>query len=203
MLIFLRHGRTAYNAEGRLQGQYDSPLDDIGWKQSIEVGAHLRAHYDIRHVVTSALSRTRQTAEAAGFAQLPTTVDNRWREIDFGDYDARKISEVNVNLGAMWLNDIEWIPTEGAESMGALHRRVGAALDDVVTAHEALPRGQSVLVVSHATPIKSALAHAAMAGPQMIMRLHVGVASVSTVSQSGDVLVLTSFNERPFSPEYR
>lgn len=203
MLIFLRHGRTAYNAEGRLQGQYDSPLDDIGWKQAIEVGAHLRANYDVGHVITSALARTRQTAEAAGFADLPTTVDNRWREIDFGTYDERKISEVNVNLGAMWLQDIEWIPTDGAESMGALHRRVGAALDDVVAAHRALEKGKSVLVVSHATPIKSALAHAAMAGPQMIMRLHIGLASVSTVSRNGDVLVLTSFNERPFSPDLR
>lgn len=203
MLIFLRHGRTAYNAEGRLQGQYDSPLDDVGWKQATEVGAHLRAHYDIGHVITSALTRTRQTAVAAGLADVPTTVDNRWREIDFGDYDERKISEVNVNFGAMWLKDIEWIPTDGAESMGALHRRIGAALDDVVAVHKGLPKGQSVLVVSHATSIKSALAHAAMAGPHMIMRLHIGLASVSTVSRNEDVLVLTSFNERPFSPDLR
>jgi broad specificity phosphatase PhoE len=203
VLIFVRHGRTRYNAEGRLQGQYDSPLDEVGWRQSAAVGEHLREHYDIAHVFTSSLSRTRQTAEGAGLGHVPTTVDDRWREIDFGAYDARKIADVNVNLGAKWLDNIEWIPTDGAESMGALHRRVGAALDDVVAEHRAVGPGKSVLVVSHATPIKSALAHAVMAGPQMIMRLNIGLASISTVSRNGSVLVLTSFNERPFPAELR
>lgn len=203
MLIFLRHGRTAYNAEGRLQGQRDAPLDEVGWRQAAEVGAHLREHYDIGHVITSALTRARQTAEVAGFADLPTTVDQRWREIDFGNHDTRKMSELGVNLGAMWLDDIEWIPTGGAESMGMLHRRVGAALGDAVATHNALPKGHAVLVVSHSIPIKSAVTHVVKATPEMIMRLNVGLASISTASRNGDDLVLVSFNERPYSAGLR
>ena len=102
MLIFLRHGRTAYNAEGRLQGQFDSPLDEVGWLQAEAVGVHLRENYDIARVITSAMTRTRQTVEAAGLLLLPTTVDDRWREIDFGAYDQRRIQDVNVDLGAKW-----------------------------------------------------------------------------------------------------
>ena len=203
MLIFLRHGRTAYNAEGRLQGQYDSPLDEVGWAQATAVGVHIREHYDVARVITSAMTRTRQTVEAAGLLQLPTTVDDRWREIDFGAYDQRRIQDVHVNLGAKWAEDPEWTPDGGAESMATLHRRVGAALVDVLLAHDRVARDQAVLVVSHATPIKSAIAHAALGGPPMILRLHIGLASVSTVARNNGVLVLTSFNERPFAPSLR
>ena len=203
MLIFLRHGRTAYNAEGRLQGQFDSPLDEVGWLQAEAVGAHLRENYDIARVVTSAMTRTRQTVEAAGLLLLPTTVDDRWREIDFGAYDQRRIQDVHVDLGAKWAEDPEWKPTDGAESLATLHRRIGDALVDVFTAHDRVESGQAVVVVSHATPIKSAIAHAALGGPPMILRLYIGLASVSTVARSNGVSVLTSFNERPFPAKLR
>ena len=203
MLIFLRHGRTAYNAEGRLQGQFDSPLDEVGWLQAEAVGAHLRENYDIARVVTSAMTRTRQTVEAAGLLLLPTTVDDRWREIDFGAYDQRRIQDVHVDLGAKWAEDPEWTPTDGAESLATLHRRIGDALVDVFSAHDLVESSQAVVVVSHATPIKSAIAHAALGGPPMILRLYIGLASVSTVARTNGVSVLTSFNERPFPAKLR
>jgi len=202
-LIFLRHGRTAYNAEGRLQGQFDSPLDEVGWLQAEAVGAHLRENYDIARVVTSAMTRTRQTVEAAGLLLLPTTVDDRWREIDFGAYDQRRIQDVHVDLGAKWAEDPEWTPTDGAESLATLHRRIGDALVDVFIAHDCVESSQAVVVVSHATPIKSAIAHAALGGPPMILRLYIGLASVSTVARTNGVSVLTSFNERPFPAKLR
>jgi broad specificity phosphatase PhoE len=203
VLIFLRHGRTAYNAEGRLQGQFDSPLDEIGWLQAEAVGVHLRENYDIARVVTSAMSRTRQTVQAAGLLFLPTTVDDRWREIDFGAYDQRRIQDIHVDLGAKWAVDPEWTPQGGAESLATLHRRIGVALVDVLAAHDRVGPGQAVVIVSHATPIKSAIAHAALGGPPMILRLHIGLGSVSTVARNGDVLLLTSFNERPFPAKLR
>lgn len=203
MLIFLRHGRTAYNAEGRLQGQYDSPLDEVGWQQAKAVGLHLQENYDVARVITSAMTRTRQTVEAAGLLHLPTTVDDRWREIDFGAYDQRRIQDVHVNLGAKWAEDPEWQPDGAAESIATLHRRVGSALVDVLAAHDRVDAGQAIVIVSHATPIKSAIAHAALGGPPMILRLQIGLASVSTMARTNGVSVLTSFNERPFPPSLR
>src|SRR5688572_25816837 len=108
----------------------------MGWQQSQAVGVHLRENYDIARVVTSAMTRTRQTVDAAGFLQLTTTVDDRWREIDFVAYDQRRIQDVNVDLGAKWAEDPEWTPDAGAESIATLHRRVGAALVDVLEAHD-------------------------------------------------------------------
>ena len=186
-----------------MQGQFDSPLDEVGWLQAESVGAHLRDNYDVAHVVTSAMTRTRQTVEAAGLLLLPTTVDDRWREIDFGEYDQRRIQDVHVDLGAKWAEDPEWTPVDGAESLATLHRRVGAALVDVLAAHDRVGPSEAVVIVSHATPIKSAIAHAALGGPPMILRLHIGLGSVSTVARTKGVLILTSFNERPFPPKLR
>jgi broad specificity phosphatase PhoE len=84
-----------------------------------------------------------------------------------------------------------------------LHRRVGDALVDVLCEHDRVGRDQAVVVVSHATPIKSAIAHAALGGPPMILRLYIGLGSVSTVARAQGVSVLTSFNERPFAPKLR
>lgn len=203
MLIFLRHGRTAHNAEGRLQGHHDAPLDEAGIEQSRLVGAHLREHYDIAHVVTSSLQRTVQTAHEAGVGALASTVDDRWREMDFGSYDQQRLTDVREDLIGRWADDPEWTPAGGGESLADLHRRVGAAMVDLAAIHDRVGPERGVLVVSHATPIKSALAHAVCAGPQMILHLHIGVASVSTVRRTRGVMVLTSFNERPFRASLR
>ena len=109
VLIFLRHGRTPNNADARLQGQLDSPLDGIGRIQAKQAGEAIRRRWSVDRVITSSLQRTAQTAEAAGLADLPTTVDDRWKEIDFGAYDDRRIGEVMNTLGEAWASDIEWM----------------------------------------------------------------------------------------------
>src|SRR3954454_16381515 len=65
-LYFIRHGETDWNAEARLQGQRDIPLNDFGRVQAEEAGARLRAlvlHYADLDYVASPLSRTRDTME--------------------------------------------------------------------------------------------------------------------------------------------
>lgn len=193
MLIFLRHGRTPNNAQARLQGQEDAPLDDVGFAQAAAAGDYIRERWNIDRVVRSSLTRTAQTADTAGFGELDTRVDDRWAEIEFGTYDNRQIAEVVSELGASWARDIEFAPPDG-ESMGALHRRVGAALDELRANH--VP-GQNVLVVSHATPIKSAVVWA-MDGPaEMILRLRISLASITLVEHGPAGPLLSEFNLRP------
>ena len=99
ILILLRHGRTPNNAQARLQGQFDSPLDKVGFEQSAVVGRALRERWAVDRVVVSSRRRTQQTARVAGLADVPTTVDDRWMELDFGAYDGRRIGEVMAELG--------------------------------------------------------------------------------------------------------
>ena len=188
----MRHGRTPNNAQARLQGQIDSPLDEVGFEQSAVVGKALRDRWPVDRVVTSSRRRTRQTARAAGLGDVPTTIDDRWMEIDFGAYDERRISEVMAELGAAWAADISYVPPEG-ESMAGLHERVGQALSDL--AEEAA--ASNIVVVTHATPIKSAAARLLGGEAEMIMRLRVSLASVTAFGPVAHGLVLTEFNWCP------
>ena len=188
----MRHGRTPNNAQARLQGQFDSPLDEVGFQQAAAVGEAVRRRWPVDRVVVSSRRRTRQTARAAGLGDLPTTIDDRWMEIDFGAYDDRRIGEVMAELGAAWASDISYTPPEG-ESMASLHERVGEAVDEL--AEEAATR--DILVVTHATPIKSAVVRLLGGGAEMIMRLRVSLASVTVFGPVAHGLVLTEFNWCP------
>ena len=143
-------------------------------------------------VVTSSRRRTRQTARAAGLGDVPTTIDDRWMEIDFGDYDDRRIGEVMTELGAAWASDISYEPP-GGESMAQVHERVGEAVAEI--AEEAAH--SNVVVVTHATPVKSAVAWLLGGTAEMIMRLRVSLASVTAFGPVAHGLVLTDFNWCP------
>ena len=81
MLLIVRHGRTVANAEGLLQGRVDNPLDKEGVRQARQIAAALGP---IDVVVSSPLRRALQTAEPLG---LPCRVDERWIELDYGEWD--------------------------------------------------------------------------------------------------------------------
>ena len=121
-IILVRHGRTAYNAEGRLQGQSDIPLDDTGLWQVEQTGQALRTLYTGdralgRHamVVSSDLTRSMQTAHAFADA-LPTEVhaDRRVRERDFGEWEGLRLDEIN----SRWPEDYtSWVTFQGGEML--------------------------------------------------------------------------------------
>jgi len=192
ILILLRHGRTPNNAQARLQGQSDSPLDEVGLEQSAVVGEALIQRWPVDRVVVSSRRRTRQTARAAGFADVATTVDDRWMEIDFGAYDDRRIGDVMAELTSAWASDVSYAPP-GGESMACLHERVGEAVSEL--AEEATT--SNVLVVTHATPIKSAAVWLLGGPAEMIMRLRVSLASVTAFRPVAHGLVLSEFNWCP------
>ncbi len=68
MLVLVRHGRTAWNREGRLVGRSDVDLDDVGRAQAHRVGARLGHVAELR---TSPLRRARETAELLATGQVP------------------------------------------------------------------------------------------------------------------------------------
>lgn len=196
-VVLLRHGRTRYNAEGRLQGQVDADLDDVGRRQAAAAGRYLRSRYDVVEVVTSEKRRAVQTLEAAGLGDLPVRVDDRWREIDYGDHDRRRISEVIAEMGARWAEDVGHVPA-GGESMRDLHQRVGEAWRDVLASvpDDGGDVDRTVVVVSHATPIKSAVVWSVGGGPEQILQLWVQLASLSVVRiHDGLGTVLERFND--------
>ena len=101
-ITLVRHGRTAYNAQHRLQGQIDIPLDEVGMWQVRQTASALRELYVDRHpeaacqlVVCSDLKRAAATAHAfADPLGLDVHPDVRVRERSFGDWEGIAVEEL-------------------------------------------------------------------------------------------------------------
>lgn len=189
MLLLLRHGQTSANAEGRLQGGSDISLDEIGEGQARSIGQHISDRWAIDRVVTSSKRRAQETANLAGFGEHETVIDNRWTEIDFGEFEDASVGGTVATLSTRWRSDLEYVPP-GGESLAALHRRVAAATEELI--QEA--RHSNILVVTHATPIKSAIIWATQGPPSMIMNLWVTPGALSVLGHQHDNVVLRQFN---------
>jgi broad specificity phosphatase PhoE len=184
MLYVVRHGQTAANAAGQLLGRADVPLTDIGRRQAEALASALGP---VDRVVTSPLQRARDTAAAFG---RPVEVDDRWTELDYGIYDELTLGEVPTEMWQKWRGDSEYAPPEG-ESLASVGRRVRAACDDVAaTAAEA-----DVVVVTHVSPIKAAVAWVLDVGDAVTWRMFVTLASITRIAVTERGPVLRSFNE--------
>jgi broad specificity phosphatase PhoE len=184
VLIVVRHGQTAANAAGRLLGRADPPLTETGLEQATALAAALGP---VDRVISSPLLRARQTAAALG---QPVEVDERWTELDYGIYDGRPPAEVPAELWDRWRTDPDYTPPEG-ESLAALGRRVRAACEDVAAA----AAGSDIVVVTHVSPIKAAVAWALGVGDEVAWRMFVGLASITRLGVGERGAVLRSFNE--------
>jgi broad specificity phosphatase PhoE len=121
-LFLVRHGESAWNAEGRLQGQADPELSDAGRAQAAQlVLPDLPA-------VASDLARARETAAIAGFDEAPA--DPRWRERGLGEWEAFLEAEVTTPAQMAAFRRGELIPP-GGESWAEFQARVVAAAADL------------------------------------------------------------------------
>lgn len=188
MLILVRHGRTAANAGGRMQGRADNPLDEHGVTQAGAIAAVLP---DVDRVISSPLRRAAETAGAIAAASgLDVEIDDRWVELDFGIYDGRPIDEVPAEVWSRWQLDETWRPDQG-ESLADLRRRTFSACDELARQVAT----DNVVVVSHVSPIKAGVAWSLGLDNQTTWRTHLDVASISRVAMRGERPVLVSFNE--------
>jgi broad specificity phosphatase PhoE len=192
VIVVVRHGRTDANARGLLLGRADPALDDEGRLQAARLAAAL-GPLEAARVVTSPLARCRQTAEAIAAAsphEVATDVDDAWIELDYGAFDGLGAGDVPPDTWAAWRADVTWTP-EGGESLAALGARVRSACESL--AEEA--RERDVVVVTHVSPVKAAVAWALGVGDEVAWRMWVGPASISRIGFAGSSPSLRSFNE--------
>ena len=183
MLIVVRHGRTEANASGLLLGRrLDPSLDELGRRQAAALASALPE----ARVISSPLRRTRETAEAFG---RPVEVDERWIELDYGDLDGTPLRDVPADVWSRWREDPGWTPS-GGESLVQLGDRVREAAEAI--APEAAER--DVIVVTHVSPVKAALAWALGVGDEISFRAFVAPASITTIATRGARPSLHSFN---------
>jgi broad specificity phosphatase PhoE len=149
-----RHGRTAYNHEGRFQGQLPVPLDDLGREQAGELAERAAAH-GFSALWSSPLLRAHETAAiVAERIGLEPREDARLMETDAGDWTDRSFADVQAEAPDLFAAFLEGNPSfafPGGESFAQQEVRVGAALDEVEEGE--LP----ALVVCHGMVIRAAL----------------------------------------------
>lgn len=193
MIVVVRHGRTVSNASGLLLGRADPDLDDVGRDQARRLGSVFGPDGGVAvdRIVTSPLARTRQTAAAIeAESGASVSVDERFIELDYGEWDQRPLADVGAEQWAAWRADIDFAPP-GGESLTALGRRVRSGLDDL--AEEA--RDRTIVVVSHVSPIKAAVAWAVGGGDEMAWRMFVAPASITRIATSVGAPSLHTFND--------
>ena len=143
-VLLLRHGRTAWNAQRRFQGQADPPLDDVGRAQAYEV-AHLVATLSPDLIVSSDALRAMQTAQPIGdLAGVDVLPDARFRERSLGHWEGLTRDEVEARYPDEFA---DW--TAGRD----VSRRGGESRDEVAAracaAFAELPEVPSAVVVTH------------------------------------------------------
>ena len=177
-LLLLRHGQTELSTQRRYSGRGNPALTDVGRRQADAAALYLAGKGGIDAVITSPLQRAYDTAAAAAKALgLDVTVDDDLIETDFGGWEGLTFGEAaerDPDLHRQWLRDTSVQPP-GGESFDSVAERVRRAQARIVNEHG----GETVLVVSHVTPIKTLLRSALDAGPGILYRLHLDLASLS------------------------
>jgi probable phosphoglycerate mutase len=193
MLILIRHGESVANAQGLLLGRTDAELTEKGMAQAAAVRQLLRA--PVLTLRTSPLSRARDTAALLGL-DTPVEVDDRWIEVDYGEYECQPLRDVPVDVWREWRRNPDFRPA-GGETLAEVDARVAAACDELFATNDvgARAREGDVVVVSHVTPIKAAVAWTLGMGAALSWRLHLQTASVTRIGWGNDGPVLHGFNE--------
>ena len=146
-LVLLRHGRTAHNADGRIQGQLDVPLDELGLAQAEALGTVFSSDPPAV-VVSSDLARAAATARAVcEHVGLPLRLDPRLRETHFGDWQGLTGPEVS----ARWPDLYErWRKGDDSPAGGETRLEVAARATAVVQeVLPSVPDGRTLLLVTH------------------------------------------------------
>jgi len=183
MIILLRHGRTTANANGLLQGRLDLQLDELGQRQAQAAAAAIGP---VDRVIASPLKRAQETAAALGQS---VETDERFIELDYGDWEAKPVRDVPAETWAEWRSDLDFRPP-GGETLNELGRRVRHGLTDL--AADAV--NQNIVVVSHVSPIKASVAWALGTDDATTWRLFLGQASICRIATTLDSARLIEFN---------
>ncbi len=152
-LLLTRHGQTDWNVLGKIQGQTDIELNEIGIKQA-EATREKLANQKIDVIISSPQKRAKKTAEIiAKGRNIPIIIDKGIEERNFGKFEGKTREE--FNFAEVWNYKLNK-QYEEAESVGQLFARVEGFLEKIKQEY----KNETVLLVTHggvAVPIRATL----------------------------------------------
>jgi probable phosphoglycerate mutase len=147
-VLAIRHGETAWNVDGRIQGQLDVPLNVTG-RWQVHRLALAMAEEDIAAVYSSDLLRALETAQAvARGSGDPVVTDTGLRERGFGTFEGMSYAEINErwpDMGERWRRRDPTFGAPGGETLNDFYARSIAAASRLAALHP----GQTIALVSH------------------------------------------------------
>jgi probable phosphoglycerate mutase len=184
VVVLVRHGLTPTTGvvlPGRARGLH---LADEGRRQAEAAARHIAALRRVAAVYSSPLERARETATPIARARaLPLRIERDLADLDVGAWTGLRLSRLRRKH--------EWTTVQrhpsgfrfpGGESFLEMQARVTAALERLVALH----RGATIVAVSHADPIKAAVAHALGVPLDLFQRLLIAPASLTAIAYGAD-----------------
>lgn len=160
-IVAVRHGETRWNREGRAQGWAPVELTETGRAQASETGCWLSEQYEFDRVYSSDLCRARETTELIldSLGELPTEFEPAWRERGLGIYQGLTFEEIDSRFPETGVtvhdaSTVEETP-ECGESLRTVQERVTSRFETLADGRE-----ETVLVVTHGSPLHILLGHA-------------------------------------------
>ncbi len=167
-----------------MQGRLDPPLDEVGHRQASAIAEMVGP---VDEVIASPLARARETAAYFGGKVV---TDERWMELAYGEFEGVPTDEVPPEVWQAWRTN-QMYATKGGESFADLDRRVRSACDEL---GDRIGE-RSIVVVSHVSPIKAAVAWAMNTSLDIMFHCHLSQASVCRIDVGRFGPLLRTFNE--------
>jgi probable phosphoglycerate mutase len=193
-LFALRHGRTAWNAEARVQGHTDVPLDAIGRWQAERLADALQGE-PVAAIYSSDLQRALHTAQPlARRLGLPLHTDVRLRERGFGRFEGRTHAEIE----ATWPEEAQrWRRREpafqpgGGEALTTFHARCVEVARELAASHP----GQTIALVAHGGVLDGLYRAAVGVALDAPRSWQLGNASINRLLFNGEGFSLVGWND--------
>lgn len=195
-LIIVRHAQSLANKEERFIGHKDMDLSDLGFSQARLLGEYLqKKEYPIDVIYSSDLLRPYHTVEPYAKAVGKEIIkDKQLREIYAGKWEGHKfvdLFELFPNSYSIWKSDIGKCVCDGGESVAELYCRINTAVDNIAKRHD----GETVLIATHATPIRCLTARVMGIGVDGLKDINwCGNASINIFEYSEGVLTSVELN---------
>jgi probable phosphoglycerate mutase len=193
VIILVRHGQTTTNEQGLLVGRSDPHLTELGQRQARALAPWLAG---VEQLWVSPLTRARDTASIAlpGHEQV---VKESFIEVDYGDLDGTSLSEITAEH---WRTFHEHEHAfGGGESLADVDKRVHADLDSLLDDDSSLLHSPTshLAIVSHVSPIKSAVTWALGVPGSTSWRMRLENGSMTVIGARGGAPQLIRYNVVP------
>lgn len=185
-LYFVRHGETEWNRIRRMQGQWNSDLNDLG-RQQADMNGQLLAGFDLQVLYCSPLDRTRQTGEIiTRHVPLPLIFDDRLMEWNTGDWSGHMYADLPEKWPTeweAWRSDPFAFRPPGGENYPDMFVRARLFLQDLLATPD-----QRIGIISHGMIGKVMVASLADLTPETVLDIRQGNDMVFRVQLRGETV---------------